>query len=174
MTLSPKRQQENEVNLQCSAKIVDIKEFASLKIVDIAEILGVRYETISRASNGKTGSPQLLSGLEILLENLRLKKRLDALEQAIRTMQTVKPSPHFAMNESGEPAEASIAKRQVAAVNSSNDEGARILAAAEKIVSAGVAQIAAGGKSRQKPVVPPEPPTRRQTGRRKAPAKLST
>ncbi len=53
MTLSPNRQQENEVKIRCSEKIIEVKEVTSLKIIEIAAKLKVRYETISRATAEK-------------------------------------------------------------------------------------------------------------------------
>jgi hypothetical protein len=136
MTLSPERQQENEVNLQCSAKILDLKEFANLKIIDIADILGVRYETISRASLAKTGSPQLLAGLELLLQNLQMKKQLAAIQTAQQTMQSlVTPTNYLAMN---------------AAISS----GENVKVLSKQIVSAAADDVAIGAGTAKRPPAP--------------------
>jgi hypothetical protein len=86
MTLTHRTQQENEVNLRCSSKIADLQHLTTLKISQIAELLGVRYETINRAANGHTGSEQLFCGLKMLLENYQMRQRLDAIENAHRTL----------------------------------------------------------------------------------------
>lgn len=77
MTLTHKRKEEIAFNDQVRAIVLQIKQIKNLHNYEIAEILGVKYETLSR---GK--SQQILNSSKLLLENLQLKQRLERLSQA--------------------------------------------------------------------------------------------
>lgn len=96
MTLRQHIQEENNIASDIQRILFSINEIKKLKNYEIAEKIGVTPETISRGISGKYGSTQLLKALELLLENIQMRERLDQIEAAQRTMAllTAPTGPH--------------------------------------------------------------------------------
>lgn len=105
MTINIKGQQEFYDKDKILNKVLEIKRIKKLSQKEIHQILGYKNDVFSQISSGySNGSPQLLAAITLMLENLELKKRNIELEQALRTIQTVKYPGHqagkdFQMNE---------------------------------------------------------------------------
>lgn len=85
MSLRKNIQEEISFKEDCLSLLFDVKQFANQKNPWIAEQLGVVSGTLSGLETGeRNGSRQLKCGLELLLENLKMRKRLDELETALR------------------------------------------------------------------------------------------
>ena len=87
-------QQKNDLKLNISAALMSLKECFNLSSRQIAQRLAVNENYLSRVYNGRgNGSPQLLAGLNLLVELETFKKENEKISAAKRAIQLLTGAP---------------------------------------------------------------------------------
>jgi hypothetical protein len=100
MQLFENRQQKTLLISKAKSQLLEIQAITGKRNSEIAKDLGISYRTLYGLENENQFSGQLLRGLQLLLENIRLTARIEELENALRTVQGLAaPAAGYQLNE---------------------------------------------------------------------------